>query len=378
MPEIAQVSSLIGDIYDAALDPSRWSGALLKARDYVGGSAATLFSKDAMSKTGMSFYSCGDVDPRYTQLYFEIYVKLDPSTSAHVLAEIEQPISTVDIMPHHEFQETRFYKEWAAPQGLVDFVSTALDKTTTGAALFGVFRKHEHGVVDDDTRWRVRQIAPHIRRAVVIGKVIERKTAEAAAFADALDGLSTGMFLVDRTGRIVHANASGHELMADGAALCGSNGRIAPTDAGAARALSEIVAAAGDGDEAVGVRGIALPLAARNGEQYVAHVLPLTCGARRRAGANYAAVAAVFVRKASIEAPSPPEVIARQYSLTPTELRVMLATVEIGGVPQVADALGIGEATVKTHLHRVFGKTGASRQADLVKLVAAFANPLVS
>jgi DNA-binding CsgD family transcriptional regulator len=56
----------------------------------------------------------------------------------------------------------------------------------------------------------------------------------------------------------------------------------------------------------------------------------------------------------------------------------MLATVDIGGVPDVADALGIGEATVKTHLHRVFGKTGATRQADLVKLVASFANPLVS
>jgi DNA-binding CsgD family transcriptional regulator len=32
---------------------------------------------------------------------------------------------------------------------------------------------------------------------------------------------------------------------------------------------------------------------------------------------------------------------------------------------------------VKSHLKRVYEKTGVSRQADLVKLVAAFANPLV-
>jgi hypothetical protein len=50
--------------------------------------------------------------------------------------------------------------------------------------VFGVFRKKEHGIVDDDTRWRVRQVAPHIRRAVLIGRAIERKTAEAATFAD--------------------------------------------------------------------------------------------------------------------------------------------------------------------------------------------------
>jgi DNA-binding NarL/FixJ family response regulator len=45
-------------------------------------------------------------------------------------------------------------------------------------------------------------------------------------------------------------------------------------------------------------------------------------------------------------------------------------------VPDAALALGIGEGTVKTHLHRLFGKTGAKRQADLVKLVAGFSSAL--
>jgi DNA-binding CsgD family transcriptional regulator len=58
------------------------------------------------------------------------------------------------------------------------------------------------------------------------------------------------------------------------------------------------------------------------------------------------------------------------------EMRVLLAIVEVGGVPEVADALGIAETTVKTHLGRLYQKTGAIRQADLVKLVAGFANPL--
>ena len=54
----------------------------------------------------------------------------------------------------------------------------------------------------------------------------------------------------------------------------------------------------------------------------------------------------------------------------------MLAIVEVGGVPETAAALGVAETTVKTHLHRVFSKTGASRQADLVKLAAGFSSPL--
>ena len=121
-----------------------------------------------------------------------------------------------------------------------------------------------------------------------------------------------------------------------------------------------------------------MPLAAARGEQYAIHVLPLTSGARRRAGASHSAVAAVFIRKAAIELPSPAEMIARHYGLTPTELRVMLSAVQVGGVPEIADALGVGQPTVKTHLHNLFNKTGASRQADLVKLVAGYSSPLAN
>jgi FixJ family two-component response regulator len=54
---------------------------------------------------------------------------------------------------------------------------------------------------------------------------------------------------------------------------------------------------------------------------------------------------------------------------------VLLAVVQVGGVPKVAEALRIGEATVKTHLHRVFAKTEAGRQAELVKPLVGLSNP---
>jgi DNA-binding CsgD family transcriptional regulator len=243
--------------------------------------------------------------------------------------------------------------------------------------MFVVFRHERDGLVDEEARRRMRLIVPHIRRAVLIGRVIELKKAEAATFADTLDGISAGMFLVDAQGCIVHANASGHLLLAGGSLLHAVGRKLSTHDTSAEQALHEVFLAAGNGDTAVGVKGVALPLRARDGDHYVAHVLPLTSGVRRRAGTNYRAVAALFVHKAALEAPSPPEVIAKTYKLTPTELRVLLAIVQVGGVPEVAEALGIAETTVKTHLGRLFQKTGADRQADLVKLVAGFANPLL-
>jgi DNA-binding CsgD family transcriptional regulator len=90
----------------------------------------------------------------------------------------------------------------------------------------------------------------------------------------------------------------------------------------------------------------------------------------------YTAVAALFVRKAALAMSSRSEAVGKMFKLTPTELRVLLAIVEVGGVPEVAVALGVAETTVRTHVSRLFEKTGATRQADLVKLVAGYATPM--
>ncbi len=377
MSEAEQLSALIGDIYDAALDPAPWPEALAKSAQFVGGLAAALFSKDAASKSGGVAYDCGGIDPYYRQLYFEKYIKLDPLTIGHFFAEVGQLVAVADIMPYDEFLETRVQREWGRPQGLVDVLNVALDKTATSAAMYCVFRHERDGRVDDEMRRRMRLIAPHVRRAVLIGNVIDLKTAEAATFADAADGRGAGMFFVDASARIVHANASGHAMLAQGSLLRVVDGKIVPNDASAEQALNEIYAMAEWGDAAVGVRGIAVPLMALDGERHVAHVLPLTSGARRRAGTRYAATAAMFVQKAALDTPSPQELIVKLYKLTPSELRVLLAIVQVGSTAEVAETLGIAESTAKTHLHRLFAKTGAKRQADLVRLVAGYASPFV-
>lgn len=371
-----QLFELIGEIYDAALDPGLWRDVVGRAGRFVGGPAASIFSKSPIAGTGNVYYEFG-IDPYYRDLYFQEYVTLDPATTGHYFADIGEPVATADLMPYEEFLETRFYEEWAKPQGLVDFVSAVLDKSLTSAALFGVFRHERDGIVDDETRRRMRLIVPHIRRAVLVGKLIDLKSAEAATFADTLDGLSAGICLVNSSGRIVHANAACHVILDAGDLFSTAGGRLVARDAESDQSLQRLFAAAGGGDAAIGTQGIALPLTAPDGTRYVAHVLPLTSGARRLTGVAYTAIAAVFIRKTILETPSPPEVIARTYKLTPTELRVLLAIVEVGGVPEVAGALGVAETTIKTHLGRLFVKTGAARQADLVKIVAGYASPLI-
>jgi DNA-binding CsgD family transcriptional regulator/PAS domain-containing protein len=376
MTETQPVSVLIGDIYDAALDPSLWPRVLQKGCAFVGGVACSLYTEDSATRTGHALYSWG-VEPRYGRLYYSCYIKHNPFTTAQLFLDVEQVVSLGDIVPHHEFRETSFYKEWAQPQGWIDAATAVLEKSATRYAAISVIRHERDGLVDEEARWRMSLLVPHVRRALLIGKVVALHQAEASTLADTLDGLSAGMFLVDGSGRIVHANASGHSMIGEGRFLRAARERLIACDHAANQALQEIFAAAECGDEALAIKATCVPLPAREGEEHVAHVLPLTAGMRRKAGVSYAAVAVMFVRKPSFDVPSPAETIAKRHQLTPSELRVLLGIVEVGGVPEVAKALGLSDTTVKTHLRHVFEKTSTTRQADLVKLVAGFANPLV-
>jgi DNA-binding CsgD family transcriptional regulator len=196
---------------------------------------------------------------------------------------------------------------------------------------------------------------------------------EAATFADAIDCLGAGLLLLDARSRIHHANASAQAMLDERSALAAVDGRLRACEGHAARSLREAVARAAAGT----AEATAVPLPARDGGHFLAHIVPLAMGARQRADAAGDAIAAVLVHKVALDPPAPTDAIAGLYGLTPSEVRVLLAIVEVGGVRETAEALGIGEATVKTHLHRLFCKTGAARQADLVKLVAGFANPII-
>ena len=377
MDDSKQLSALIGDIYDAVFDPARRPDVLDRIACFTGGHSGGLLARHTLRNSENLYCHIGN-DPQSLQAYSESYPKLD-STADPLSVGVEQIVSTADLVPYDEFRRGRFYREWARPHGWVDIASAVIEKSATSCTFLGVARSEASGPVDDEMRRRMALLIPHVRRALLIGKTVHHKKAEATCFADILDGLSAGMILLDATGRIVHANAAGNAIL-DAADFLRKTAcdRLAAGDAPVNAALRELLLAADAGDAAVGVKGIALPLTAHNGERYVAHVLPLTSGARRDAGLAYNAVAALFVRKAALEAFTPSEVIGEMYQLTPTELRVLLAIVDVGGVPEVAASLGVAATTIKTHLSRLFEKTGASRQADLVKLVAGFSTPLAS
>jgi DNA-binding CsgD family transcriptional regulator len=362
------ISHLIEDIYDAALEPERWNDVVVGINDFVGGRACGIISKDSVSKIGETHYYCG-VDPHYIKLYSDGYSKFDPLAR---LPPLGQVVSIPDLVSYDDYSRGPFYQEWLRPQGCADVANVLLEKSNCPVLLTFLVGD---SVMSGDMRRRIAQVAPHAQRAVMINKAIEYKQSQTATFADTLDGLGAGVFLVDTQCRIVHVNSAGEEILGEDDVLRSVGGQLVARDRQANHGLREGIANVRLGIEA---DSAAFSLTAHDGAQYVAHVLPLKSVVRDGDRASPQAVAAVFVRKAELNGASYGGLVARAFGLTPAELRVLLAIVEVGGVPETSERLGVAETTVKTHLYRVFSKTGANRQADLVKLAAAFSDPLAN
>jgi DNA-binding CsgD family transcriptional regulator/PAS domain-containing protein len=366
MREPEKISNLIEGIYDAALEPTRWNDVVVGINEFVGGQACGIFSKDSISKSGMTHYYCG-ADPHFIQLYSDTHSKFDPLTN---LPRFGRVASIPDLVSFDEYRRGRFYQEWLRPQGCVDAANVVLEKSKSNCPVLLTVLSGKR-MVDEEMRKRIALIVPHAHRSLMINKAIDRKQSEAATFSDTLDGLNAGIFLVDAQRRILHANAAGRDILCADDFLRSVAGQLVARNSQAHQLLRDTLAY----DAAI-AGNFGLTMTAQSGERYVVHVLPLASLARNGATLPVRAVATVFVRKLELDNKSCGAIIRHAYGLTPTELRVLLGIVEVGGVPETASALGIAESTAKTHLQRLFSKTGVNRQADLVKLVAGFSNPL--
>jgi DNA-binding CsgD family transcriptional regulator len=367
--ELIELSAVIGEIYDAAIDPTRWQYTLGRICGFVGGYSAALFWHDVAMRNAQALYLFND-DPNYTKLYFEKYLPMDPFFPASNFVEAGVAHRSSDIVPQAELEQTRFYKEWIAPQGIVDAIAVNLENGATRSSLIAIRSHATSGVLDDAALLRLAAVAPHLQRAVAIGRLFDQSKATEGVLTETLDHLEAAVLLVGPKGAITFSNDPAKAMLRDGQVVRQHRNALLVVTPKADRILRDCFASAETGDASVGIRGVAVPLTDTSQEQWFAHVLPLTSGNRKQAGLAHGAVAAVFIRQTAPDAPPPLEAIARLYKLTASEIRVLDAVLKVSGVKAMADMLGLSQATVRTHLHNVFRKTGTSRQSELVKLVA--------
>lgn len=187
----------------------------------------------------------------------------------------------------------------------------------------------------------------------------------AATYLDAaLNRMDIAVFVLDAQLRLLHANAAATDLLERDTALRLHGDQLLQDAVGGDRSLARLVARVLDASRATdNPHAISLPR--RNRLPLLLTAAPFVPAAEPPALPPCAIVMA-----SDPESYRPPRQLLMQlFELTPAEANVAQALAQGQALEDIASELCISVHTVKTHLHRLFRKTGTRRQGELVSLL---------
>jgi DNA-binding CsgD family transcriptional regulator/PAS domain-containing protein len=363
------LSTLIGLIYDCALDPSRWDEALAHIKDALDCQNVVLHLSDLRRNRVLIQRNVG-LEP----YWLEQFAKHVPEL--HALLPPQPALDEPRVLSRHNADVvlgvSPFVRDWLRPQGIADVMQLFLIHTPSRFSGLGLAWSDRHGFVTDRDLELACLLLPHLRRAVTISDVLDARTIERARMAEALDALRCAVVMTDARGAILHANNSAERMLRNGGPVQDTGGVLQARDPSAAAELRAAVKLAARDGADLGKAGLAISLTEPGMPPVFAHVLPLTSGDLRTPQPE--AVAAVFIS-------TPPDeqdgaaAAAAAFELTRAETRVLASLLAGATLAETAVALGIAPSTAKTHLDNIFSKTGVTRQADLMRLATGLVPP---
>jgi DNA-binding CsgD family transcriptional regulator len=370
---IEEFSETVEAIYDTVVEPERWRIAVKMIAQLCESSLSSVSVLDLKTFDNKCLYDYG-----YAADFWEKYA---PYAGQHpIMPEVNlMPVGGVTTVAlscgDAAYFGSRMYREVFQPRGYRDFIGLLALRTGSRIGYLHCCR------TDQEPRYSAAQVnifnllSKHVCRAMSISDLFDLQTLKGDMLSATLNGLAAGVFLVARDGRVVHMNVAAERQLKTGNVLRLVNNRLSPSNSAAESALLDALSGAINDEAQMPRGGHSLALPDCDGAGLVATILPLERGERQRVTAPFAAAAAVFVQDPAVVPPMPGEAFAKLYGLTGGELRVAMAMATNLTPQEVADMLGIGLQTVKTHLQRIFQKTCTSRQADLIGLMTRLSTP---
>ncbi|MCI0600088.1 MAG: hypothetical protein L0Y60_11325 [Beijerinckiaceae bacterium] len=239
------------------------------------------------------------------------------------------------------------------------------------SALISVFNAPGKDSLTSEQARHFEAALPHIIRAVRITRRLRDLEIKDTAAPERFEALPQGALLTDASARLVRVNAAVKAMLdaADGIFLC--HGRL--TVSGTPDALQRLAASCARTSIAPGGPGGELKVP-RAFSRSPLQVMVTPFRSRARLGdlpwfGVGSPVALVMVIDPDIERERRKKILRRRFELTSAE--AALASEILKGDGRKADArpCGITDGTAKTHLAKIFEKTGTHRQAELVRLL---------
>ena len=358
---------LLDKIYDAATDDQLWAPIFREISTLTNSVGGVLLGQ-SQSPRLLHFARHYNTDPECLRVLRDRHV-LNPWT-LHM--QKFHPAGTVvlsdSILPLTELRRTAFFDEVMRPQDLGHAAMVGLSRKPDFGVGFCLNRGPRQGPYSEQQRHLLERLTPHLMRTVQLGFQLGTYKALQHMEYNTLDRITVGVALLDRNAGVLFVNKALRSMAIDGA-LSLRNQRLSSYSAPHAKRLNHLVHSASRGAPGA-TMAIPHPIDGRS-------VAVLVSSVRSRDLDRFAsldmrdAAAMVFVLDPAISTMMPPEWVMDAYGLTLAEARVALHAASGRSVADVGAQLKISPNTVKTHLRRVFAKTGVHRQAELASIIAS-------
>lgn len=265
---------------------------------------------------------------------------------------------TEDLVTDTHLKQSEIWRGFYRPIGDdTRHVLGASFDTPWGVGAIGIHRGENTSAFDDQSLAVMQELAPDLRRMLIVRSKLWTAQAETTASRAALDALSLAILQVDRNGRVLTLNAPAEALCGGSGVLRMREGRLIAE--GRQASLLQVLAAATD--EASPKAGM-LRLARPNGSVMVLTASPLPAAGAARA---------LVVVKVAEGLPSLAAKLREFLGLSPSEAWVAAALSGGRSLAEIALDRGVSELTVRTQLKAILNKTGCRRQGELLSLIAA-------
>lgn len=360
MPRGKDNAQLIDAIYDAALDAGNWPRVLeLCAQDF--GSSSAHLSVDYLGVSRGEMISVG-TDPDYMQRYEDYYAPRNVLWQRWLVRRPDGIMSDRTLMPKDELRRSEFYNDFLEPLGGEELLISPAWLQSDRANFLTLWRLERHGAWQPADMEALVALMPHLRRALQVNQRVGDLRAQRDLAGEALHGLEHGVILADAQARVSFANRAAEAMLADTGGLHLERHRLAARRIRDTAALRRLIA-----DSAENGEGGSLVISREMRPALIVLVVPVKskfCSLAREPRS-----AIVFIKDLERSPPPSLTAFAQYFGLTPAERAVAHETSKGDGVRAAATRLGISYATARTHLLRIFEKTGKGRQAELVHLM---------
>lgn len=346
---------IIENIYEAAADTSRWPGVLQTIADAFGAQDASL---SAVSPVAVPWLVAPRTDPSFLQSYGQHYHPLNLFWDRMTRVPVGTAVTDQMVLRQETLRASQFYNEWSRPQNYLSVMGATLLVEDQWRFEFVVPGKNAFG---PEQIKLYDALAPHLKRAVQLTHRLQSAELDRAYSHGALDSVDRGMLIVDSRARVLFVNQAARKSFNAGlklldGVLCGAR----PSETATLHlAIVDPFSHGGRNEISISRGADRAPLSLT--------VIPLRHHIEWIARHEQASI--VFVSDPEEVVCQRHQVLQKQFGLTRAEAALVEEMLKGGDVPEVAARIGIAPATARTHLHRIFRKTGTTRQSELVHLV---------